>query len=30
MIMGACQADLAGLIISAKLGEFEAGFEKGG
>lgn len=30
MIMGACQSDLAVLIISAKQGEFEAGFEKGG
>lgn len=30
MIMGACQADLAGLIISAKTGEFESGFQKGG
>lgn len=30
MIMGCSQADVAGLIISAKQGEFEAGFEKGG
>jgi peptide chain release factor subunit 3 len=30
MIMGACQADVAGLIISARTGEFEAGFQKGG
>jgi len=30
MIMGACQADLVGLIVSAKIGEFESGFEKGG
>jgi translation elongation factor EF-1alpha len=30
MIMGACQADIAVLIISAKEGEFEAGFEKDG
>jgi peptide chain release factor subunit 3 len=30
MIQGACQADYAGLVISAKTGEFEAGFEFGG
>lgn len=30
MIMGACQADIALLIISAKQGEFESGFEKEG
>ena len=30
MIMGACQADIAVLIISAKEGEFEAGFDKDG
>lgn len=28
--MGACQADIAVLIISAKEGEFESGFEKDG
>jgi len=27
MLMGACQADFAGLVISAKQGEFESGFE---
>ncbi len=30
MIMGACQADIAVLIISAKSGEFEAGFVREG
>ena len=30
MIMGACQADIAVLIISAKSGEFEAGFMRDG
>jgi peptide chain release factor subunit 3 len=30
MIMGACQADIAVLIISAKSGEFESGFVKEG
>lgn len=30
MILGACQADLAVLIISAKNGEYEAGFDREG
>lgn len=30
MIMGAAFADVAGLVISARKGEFEAGFEKDG
>lgn len=30
MIMGAALADYAGLVISARRGEFEAGFEKDG
>jgi len=29
MIMGACQADVACIILSSKLGEFEAGFDGG-
>ncbi|EGR30896.1 hypothetical protein IMG5_121420 [Ichthyophthirius multifiliis] len=29
MITGACQADVAALVISARQGEFEAGFEGG-
>jgi len=28
--MGAALADIAGLVISARKGEFEAGFEKDG
>jgi len=28
--MGAALADVAGLVISARKGEFEAGFEKEG
>jgi len=27
MIMGAAMADVGGLVISARKGEFEAGFE---
>ena len=30
LLQGACQADVAGLVISAKKGEFEAGFDKQG
>lgn len=30
MIMGACQADIGVLVISARKGEFETGFERGG
>jgi len=30
MIMGASMADVGGLVISARKGEFEAGFEKDG
>ena len=30
LLLGACQADVAGLVISAKQGEFEAGFDKMG
>ena len=30
MIAGACQADIGVLVISARSGEFEAGFERGG
>jgi len=30
MIQGAAQADIGCLVISAKQGEFESGFEKGG
>ena len=30
MVVGTSQADYAALVISARIGEFEAGFEKGG
>ena len=30
MMAGAAQADCAALVVSARLGEFEAGFERGG
>jgi peptide chain release factor subunit 3 len=30
MIIGACQSDMAVLIVSAKMGEYEAGFDKDG
>ena len=30
MIMGAALADYGGLVISARKGEYEAGFEKEG
>lgn len=30
MIMGACLADYGGLVVSARKGEFEAGFEQAG
>ena len=30
LLQGACQADFAGLVIAAKKGEFESGFDKSG
>jgi len=30
MIQGACMADVGALVISARKGEFEAGFKEGG
>jgi peptide chain release factor subunit 3 len=30
MITGSSQADIAALVISARKGEFETGFERGG
>jgi len=30
MIQGACMADVGALVISARKGEFEAGFKDGG
>lgn len=30
MIQGACMADVGALVVSARKGEFEAGFKDGG